>query len=236
MKILQIIKRAFCDLFDIIYPEYCPGCGNLLSDYEKVVCLDCMSKMKITHTHLPENTEVKEVFMNKVEIQNACAYYGFFKGGITQRLIHDFKYHNRPDIAVFLGKNAAYSLNKSGIFSDVDFIVPVPLHPNKFKKRGYNQSERIAYGISQVLNIPINEDVLKKVVYNETQTKKKRMERWVNSQNLFKASDNPEFQGKHYLIVDDVLTTGSTIESCVNEIQKIPNIKVSVFALARAEK
>ncbi|MBR4625138.1 MAG: ComF family protein, partial [Alphaproteobacteria bacterium] len=119
-------------------------------------------------------------------------------------------------------------------FKNIDFIIPVPLHPRKLKIRGYNQSEKIAEGLSQVLNIPIDNNVLTKTTYNDTQTKKHRYERFLNSQNLFTANHSPKYEGLHYLIVDDVLTTGSTLESCINELKTIPGVKVSIFTLGRA--
>lgn len=234
MRPFAITQQFFKDITDLAYPSSCLGCGTPLTDNEKSLCINCLVKLGQTGMHNTEPNEITELFFNKTPIIHGCAFYKYIKGGILQRLIHDLKYRGHPEIGVLLGSIAAQSIKKSEIFHDIDFIIPVPLHPKKLKKRGYNQSEKIAEGLSQVLNIPVNTNVLLKTCFNETQTKKHRIERYLNSQNIFQAKSSPELYGKHFLIVDDVLTTGSTLESCINEIKKIPNAKVSVFTLARA--
>lgn len=234
MAVIPVIKQLARDFADLAFPNMCLGCGTPLNDSEHFVCIGCLALLAPTGMHLTEPNEVTDLFMNKTIIEHGCSYFKYIKNGLLQRLIHDLKYRNQPDVGILLGRTAAYGLKRSGIFNDVDCIVPVPLHPRKLKKRGYNQSEKIAVGMSQVLDIPIDTNVLIKTTYNETQTKKHRYERFLNSQNLFKAQILPEHCNKHFLIVDDVLTTGSTLESCINEIKTIPDAKVSVFTLARA--
>ncbi len=234
MGVFPVISQFARDLADLAFPDMCLGCGTPLADSENCVCLGCVAQLAQTGMHLSEPNEVTDLFVNKTRVEHGCSYFKYIKSGLLQRLIHDLKYRSQPEVGVFLGRTAAYGLKRSGIFSDVDYIIPVPLHPRKFKIRGYNQSEKIAEGLSQVLEIPINNNVLFKTIYNETQTKKHRIERYLNSQNLFKAQILPEYFNKHFLIVDDVLTTGSTLESCINEMKKIPDAKVSVFTLARA--
>ena len=234
MKPFAITQQFFKDITDLAYPSSCLGCGTPLTDNEKSLCINCLVKLGETGMHKTEPNEITELFFNKTPIVHGCAYYKYIKGGILQRLIHDLKYRGHPEIGVLLGTIAAQAIKKSEIFNGIDYIIPVPLHPRKLKTRGYNQSEKIAEGLSQVLNIPINTDILIKSFYNETQTKKHRIQRFINSQNLFSVKYLPEHEGKHYLIVDDVLTTGATLESCINEIKTIPGALVSVFTLARA--
>ena len=234
MKPLVVTRQFFKDITDLTYPSSCLGCGTPLTDNEKSLCINCLVKLGETGMHKTEPNEITELFFNKTPIIHGCAYYKYIKGGILQRLIHDLKYRGHPEIGILLGSIAAQSIKKSELFSDIDIIIPVPLHPKKLKKRGYNQSEKIAEGLSQVLDIPINTDILIKTYYNETQTKKHRIQRFFNSQNLFCVKYSTEHHSKHYLIVDDVLTTGATLESCINEIKTIPDAKVSVFTLARA--
>ncbi|MBO7596840.1 MAG: ComF family protein [Bacteroidales bacterium] len=234
MKIFSVIRQSFKDLTDVAYPDFCLGCGKSLTDHEHSLCLTCQFQLAETGMHKHETNEITELFYNKTPIIYGCAFFKYIKGGLLQRLIHDLKYRGHPEIGTILGTIAAQAIKQSETFKKIDYIIPVPLHPRKLKKRGYNQSEKIAEGLSQVLNIPIDTNVLIKTTYNETQTKKHRFERFLNSQNLFTANRSPKYEGKHYLIVDDVLTTGSTLESCINELKTIPEIKVSIFTLGRA--
>ena len=234
MSVFSIISQSFKDLTDVAYPDLCLGCGKTLTDNERSLCLTCLVQLAQTGMHKTETNEITELFFNKTPIIYGCAFFKYIKGGLLQRLIHDLKYRGHPEIGTILGTIAARAIKKSESFKNIDFIIPVPLHPRKLKIRGYNQSEKIAEGLSQVLNIPIDNNVLTKTTYNDTQTKKHRYERFLNSQNLFTANHSPKYEGLHYLIVDDVLTTGSTLESCINELKTIPGVKVSIFTLGRA--
>ncbi|MBR4440966.1 MAG: ComF family protein [Bacteroidales bacterium] len=234
MKVLQVTRQFLSDMVDVAYPVVCYGCGKPLTDSEHCICLPCLVNLGTTDMHKEEPNEVTDLFLNKTPVVHGCSYFKYIKCGLLQLLIHDLKYRGRPEIGEYLGRIAGQGLKQSGMFNDVDYIVPVPLHPKKLKTRGYNQSLMIAQGLSQILGIPIDTSVLIKTVYNTTQTKKHRFERYLNSLNLFKAVFNPAVYGKHLLLVDDVLTTGSTLESCVNELKTIQGVRVSVFTLARA--
>lgn len=231
---MSLFHQFISDVSDVAYPDLCLGCGKTLTDNEKSLCISCLVQLAETGMHKTEPNEITELFINKSPIVHGCSYFKYIKEGLLQRLIHDLKYHGHPEIGIILGTIAARGIKQTGIFNDIDYILPVPLHPLKLKIRGYNQSEIIAQGLSQVLDIPINTTLLTKIIFNETQTKKHRIERYFNSQNLFHVESLSQFYNKHFLVVDDVLTTGATLESCINEVKTIPGVKVSIFTLARA--
>lgn len=232
----NFILNIFNNVFDIFYPRFCLGCGCQLIENEQFCCQSCLSKIPILDYYQQKENPVFEQMYNRVGgIESACAFIKFSKESFAQELIHNLKYNGHHEIGFELGKYAGKKLLSTGIFTNIDYIIPVPLHKKKFKKRGYNQSERIAAGLSSVLKFPVNEEVLLKIRYNETQTKKNRLERYKNSLELYSVNSDPKYHNKHFLIVDDVLTTGSTLEACSNELkQHIPGAKISLFALAKA--
>lgn len=149
--------------------------------------------------------------------------------------MHSLKYKGRQETGIFLGEQYGNELKESSYFNTVELILPVPMHPTKLRIRGYNQCEKIATGLSNSMNVPFQFDCLSKVVHTESQTKKSRYERWENVQNVFKVNQ-PEFiAGKHILLVDDVLTTGATLEACATKLLEVPGTRVSVVTLAYAQ-
>lgn len=184
--------------------------------------------------HLQANNQIEQRFWGKVPVEKATAFFYFGKGSKYQHLLHKLKYKGCKEIGEVLGCYAAADLLEAGIFKDIDIIIPVPLHPQKMQKRGYNQSEYIARGLSKVLNKPYDTVHLYRAKENATQTKKSVFERYQNTQGIFAVKQPEDLAGKHILIVDDVLTTGSTLENCINELIKIPDVKASVFTLAVA--
>ncbi|MBN2774930.1 MAG: ComF family protein, partial [Prolixibacteraceae bacterium] len=152
-----------------------------------------------------------------------------------QKLIHFLKYKGLKEIGFEIGKHFGFEMAESGCFSDIDMIIPVPLHPKKLKKRGYNQSEWIAKGFAFGLKKPVNTDSLHRIVFTSTQTRKTRFERWKNVEGIFEVTEPDKFYNKHILLVDDVITTGSTLEACAFSMQKIPGIKISVASLGYAD-
>jgi ComF family protein len=174
------------------------------------------------------------MFWGRCVIEKASSFSFYTRGSRMRKLIHNMKYRQRKEIGYELGRLYSASLKSSGFSDDFDLIIPVPLHPSKLRKRGYNQSEYIARGIAEVTNIPVETMCLKRVVGAGTQTKSSRFDRWLNVKGIFKVDRPDKLIGKHILLVDDVITTGSTIESCAIELLKIENVKVSVVALAAA--
>jgi len=187
-----------------------------------------------TGYHLKNDNPVAQLFWGRCMIEKASAFSFYTKGSRIRNLIHNLKYNSIKEIGFEIGKIYSLSLQSSGFFKDIDLIIPVPLHPSKKRKRGFNQSDCISSGISEVTGLPVYADSLVRITLTETQTQKSRYERWTNVEGIFQAPDPEQLKGKHVLLVDDVITTGSTIESCTNEILKIEGTRVSVLALAFA--
>ena len=220
--------------FELFYPNLCLICGESLVTGEIQLCLKCQSQIPKTNYHLLPENPVEKRFWGKVPVANASSYFFFQKGSDFQKLIHELKYRGNREIGTILGKYAAVDLLENPEYHDVDWIVPVPLHPKKLAKRGYNQSEMICNGISVILEKPVNTSNLVRVQENTTQTKKSVYERYENTQGIFHLTNPEEFRDKHILLVDDVLTTGSTLEACIQTLLLAENCKVSVFTLAVA--
>ena len=230
-KISIKILRLWEELLNLFYPNLCQACGNYLFKNETAICSHCLYQIPKTDFHQQKNNPVSILFFGRVKIEYAASYFTFSKGSKFQKLIHRLKYNRRIDIGIELGKHFAYNLRKSEFFNDIDVIVPVPLHPKKQKMRGYNQSEVIANGMSKVMKIEVNTHNLYRSVYTESQTNKSKFDRWENVDNIFKLRNVTEFEGKHVLLVDDVVTTGSTLESCAMAILGVKDSKVSIATL-----
>ena len=179
---------------------------------------------------------IEKRFWGKVPVYNATSYFFFQKGSSFQKLLHILKYKGNKEIGELMGKYAAIDLLDSPDFTSIDLIIPVPLHPKKYKIRGYNQSEWIGKGISTILDKPQDISILVRIRENATQTKKSVYERFENTEGIFELRDKTILEGKHVLLVDDVLTTGSTLEACVKALLETKGIKVSIFTLAVAWK
>jgi ComF family protein len=228
--IIQILSY----LVHLVFPNSCLICGESLSASEAYLCLECRFKLPKTNFHLQNDNPVEKRFWGKVHIEKASAFLHFQKGGAAQTLLHHLKYKGEKEVGFILGKFFALELQAASFCNTIDLIVPVPLHINRFRKRGYNQSEWIAKGLSEVLQIPIESSALVRTVENQTQTKKTVYERWENTANIFSVTDKSAFENKHILLVDDVLTTGSTLEACAQAIKEKTNAKVSIVTLALA--
>ena len=222
------------DLFDLLFPDLCVVCGNNLLKNEQHICMICLHNIPKTNFHLLKDNSIEKRFWGKVPIFRSTAFFYFQKGSPFQKLLHCLKYKGNKEIGEVLGKYAAVDLLESPDFATVDIIIPVPLHPKKYKQRGYNQSEWIGNGISIILAKPQDTNSLVRVHENTTQTKKNVYERYENTDGIFNLSDKETLRGKHVLLVDDVLTTGSTLEACIKALLDIEGIRISVFALAVA--
>lgn len=234
IKITQNIYSLFNDFLSLIYPNLCICCDDLLVKGEKYICTNCLIKMPRTHFHLVKNNPIEQIFWGRTQIEKGTSFFFFQKGSPYQKILHSLKYKGYKEIGTEIGRIFAAELNEVSYFDKVDLIVPVPLHPRKLRKRGYNQSEAIAEGMSLNLKIKISTNNLYRKHYNQTQTRKGRYERWENVNELF-AVKNPEtFANKHILLIDDVLTTGSTLEACANALHQCENTKVSIATLAYA--
>jgi len=221
------------DITDIFFPRICCGCENLLAHREKLICTECLYKLPRTGFWKEEDNNVAKMFWGRVPFKNASSFLYFQKGSQLQNIMHKFKYRNQKEIGYELGKLFGSHLLSTN-YSSVDIIVPVPLHNSKFRKRGYNQSEWIVRGMSEILKIPYEISALERVKANDSQTRKTRYERWENVENIFNLVSPETFKNKHVMIIDDILTTGATIEACATAILNVPGVKLSVATLAVA--
>tara|TARA_R110002049_G_scaffold304001_7_gene498829 strand:- start:536 stop:1225 length:690 start_codon:yes stop_codon:yes gene_type:complete len=226
---LDILKRGFNSLF---FPNSCAGCGQTLLNKENLICLPCIGKLPLTNSHLERDNLIERIFWGRIEIERATSYVYFKQEGLVQQIMHHFKYKGKKKIGNVLGTLFANELINSDFVSEINLIIPVPIHPKKKEIRGYNQSDNIAEGMSATLNIPWSRTSVKKIANTESQTKKKRYDRWKNVETVFKVVEPDSLKNKHILLIDDVLTTGSTLEACATELLKVPGTKVSIATIA----
>lgn len=223
------------DFFNLFFPNICPLCGLNMSNSDKIFCFACKNNLPKTNYHLyPDDNNIHQIFWGRTEIKYAFAFCYYTKALKIQKIIHLLKYKNKPEIGEEMGRIYAQYLIEKDFIKEIDYIIPVPLHSKKKRKRGYNQSETFANGLSEITKIPVENEILIRNIYTETQTKKSRLKRWENVKEIFELSNPEKIKNKHILIVDDVITTGSTIEACVNEIKKAENVTVSVASIAVA--
>jgi ComF family protein len=220
------------DFISLLFPRLCYGCGNHLMRNEALICTECYILIPRTNYHMKPDNPVAQLFWGRSLIEKAAAFSFYTKDSRIRKLIHQLKYKGIKEIGSELGRIYANSLKSSGFLEEIDLIIPVPLHPSKKRQRGFNQSDFISRGISETTGIPMDSDLLVRKIVTKTQTSKSRYDRWTNVQDIFRVTDQGRLKDMHILLVDDVITTGSTIEACANEILKAEDVKVSVLALA----
>jgi ComF family protein len=217
----------------LLYPHNCIGCGSDVISDENFLCLRCIDDLPYTHYELHPGNPVEKKFWGRIPITAAMSEFYFSKKSLVQNFIHELKYNGNKDVAHYFGNLMGKSLSESNRFN-IDAIVPLPLFEKKEKMRGYNQAEILCNGISEILNKPvIRKNVIRKV-HTDTQTKKHRTERWKNVEKTFQVLNESLLEEKSILLVDDVITTGATIEACGTEILKIKNVKLHIASLAVA--
>lgn len=230
------MKNILDSLLYLFYPEVCLGCGNSLVSGEKVICTHCEVNLPRTRFHSDPANEVARIFWGRVKVEAATSFLYFRKGGAVQHLMHQFKYKGEREIGTCLGKMFASELESEGFYSSADFIIPVPLHPDKEKKRGFNQSRVFASGLSEILSIPLETEALVRRKFSETQTKKARYKRWENVKEIFELKHKDKINGKSVILVDDVVTTGATLEACASLLIEKGNAKAGIATLAIASQ
>jgi ComF family protein len=222
------------DFISLLFPKICAACGNSLWKQEEIVCLSCEFHLPRTNFHLALENPVSQLFWGRVNLESAAAFLYFNKGNKVQRLIHQLKYKGRKDIGIYLGRQYGQHLKYSPFFQTVQLIVPVPLHSKKLLQRGYNQSEQFAHGLGETMKIPVDPYAICRKKETETQTKKSRFRRWQNVAEVFDVTNPGSMEMKHVLLVDDVITTGATLESCIHALSSIHGIRISVATIAAA--
>jgi len=220
------------DFLSLIYPEVCPVCGKSLFKYEKVICMKCYHHLPCARFSDDPQNPAAQVFWGRVPLIMVGVAFLYNKGNALQQLIHAFKYKGHKEIGLFLGEELGKEISKISGAERLDYIIPVPLHPKKKKKRGFNQSEIIAEGIAKHLSAEVNCNILRRKAFSSTQTRKSKFERWQNVESIFELKNPQLIKNKHLLLVDDVITTGATLEACVRCLLEVEGIEVSVGALA----
>lgn len=204
------------DFMDLIFPRNCPLCGRSLFDFEQCLCTICQGSLPVANFHLrPYDNELTSKIRGLTQVNRVMAFLRFSKKGKSQTLLHQLKYRNKPEIGEEMGRLYGLLLAQNGYLSEWDAIVPVPLHPMKHKRRGYNQSEKFALGLSGTLNVSVG-NLLERRKFTETQTKKNRLERLENVEEVFELKQGEDISGMRILLVDDIITTGATLCACSN--------------------
>ena len=230
-----MIFRTWIDsILNLFYPRVCAACGEALLKNEETVCLKCRYLLPRTGYELNPDNPVAQTFYGRVRFHAVTSCFFFAKTGKVQHLIHELKYKGNKEAGIFLGEQLGESIKEAPMFQGIDYLIPVPLHPKREKKRGYNQSLMIAQGINKVTGIPIGDKYLIRVINTATQTKKSAEERYKNVKDIFEVRFADELKGKHVLLIDDVLTTGATLESCAHQLENIPGITISAATAACA--
>lgn len=222
------------DLAALFLPRHCAGCDIGLNRNEKCLCMICLEDLPRTRYHEDPSNPVEQLFWGKVKIHAASAFLHYTRGGVAQRMLHGLKYKKDHEVGSLLGGLMAAELQNSPRFGSVDAFIPVPLHPKKERIRGFNQSRILVEGMCKVWPKPMLSDQLIRVVQTTTQTRRGRVDRWLNVKEAFHIPDPTSLEGKHVLLVDDVVTTGATIEGCVIALSTVPGITISLFTAACA--
>lgn len=229
------MKNGFASLLHLFFPRSCVVCGGMLVEGEEAICTRCNIDMPRTNYHNVKDNLVERVFWGRMPLKRATSYFFYRKGSDFRRILHLLKYGGRKELGAVMGRLMAADLQSAGFFDDVDVIIPVPLHPRKRRARGYNQSEWIARGVSEVTGIAMDAASVIREKFTDTQTRKSAFERWENVNGIFVLRHPELFAGKHVLLIDDVLTTGATTVACADVFCNVSGIRISVLTLAVAE-
>ncbi|MEZ4801242.1 MAG: ComF family protein [Gelidibacter sp.] len=222
-------------MLNLFFPKVCLACDAHLGDNETYICTFCRNELPVTNFHSDENNAVAKRLYGRVNFKRATSLFWFNKKGKVQHLIHNLKYNGHEDVGVFMGKWLGEELSQLDAYNDIDVVVPVPLHKSRLRKRGYNQVDKFGIEIAKALSVEFNTQVLVKVKATTTQVFKNRLKRILTNEADFSIADANSLIGKHILLVDDIITTGATIEACANQLLKIQGVSLSVATMAIAE-
>lgn len=234
MNVAAWFLDAGLDLVGLFLPRRCAACDGILYRAEQGICLTCASDLPLLRSHDDPENRVERLFHGKVQLASASAFLIFTKGGKVQRMLHRLKYRGDKEVGLELGRRMAEDVFKSPRFATVDLLMAVPLHPRREKQRGYNQAQVLVDGMASAWPVPTAQNGLLRMAETRTQTRKGRLDRWRNVKEAFHVGEPGVLAGKHILLVDDVVTTGATMEGCVRALQEVPQVRVSILACACA--
>jgi ComF family protein len=232
---MNILKEIKDSLAHLVFPHVCEGCGSDLLDEDNMLCLHCLSILPLTSFHLHSNNPIEKIFWGRLPVTHASAQYYYAKESLVQRIMNRFKYRGNKELGTYLGNLMGQQLQQSNRYLSIDAIVPLPIHPAKERARGFNQSAVLCEGIAQQLQKPVINDAVIRTTYTDTQTKKNRVERLKNMEGRFELVDKHKIEGKHILLVDDIITTGATLEVCGRELLSA-NMQLSMATLCFSSK
>lgn len=224
------------DIVRFFYPHTCIGCGKELYNLKHFLCMDCIEDLPLTGFEKTASNYTTNLFTGRLPIEKGSSWLFFEKESLTQTLIHHIKYKSHQTLGEYLGYTMGCKLMECNWFDNIDVVIPLPLNKKKLKIRGYNQSELICNGLSQATGLPVEKVAIMRTVFTETQTKKSRIQRWSNVAEVFDLAESNHLEGKHALLVDDVVTTGATLDACGQVLLKVKGLKLSVLTLAVASR
>lgn len=228
---LKEIKES---VLHLLFPHTCAGCGSDLINIQSQLCLRCTAGLPVTAFHDFPGNPVEKIFTGRLPLVQAAAEFYFTKESLMQRLMHQFKYRGNKELGFQLGRMMGLSLKKSARFNDIDLLIPLPLFPSKERKRGFNQAALLCEGIADVFPHPVLPNIISRPQFTETQTRKGRLERWKNMEGKFELLDPGKIVNKHILLIDDVVTTGATLEACGTELLGKGTCRLSIATLCIA--
>ncbi len=228
------MKAFFQNLLQTLFPSTCACCGDVLLTGEKQICINCLANLTATFYSAHDDNHTERQLAGRIPYQHATSLYVFRKGNTVQQLVHAMKFHSNSDLCIFMGRQMGLELLHSGRFDDIDLLVPVPLHWRRRLQRGYNQSELLCRGISEVMGRPVNKRALVRHRNTHQQSMQASGDRDENVRDAFSVRHPDDLQGKHLLLVDDVLTTGATLGSCCDALKLVNNLKISIATLSIA--
>ncbi|MBQ6742316.1 MAG: ComF family protein [Bacteroidales bacterium] len=228
------MKAFFQNLLQTLFPSTCACCGDVLLTGEKQICINCLANLTATFYSAHDDNHTERQLAGRIPYQHATSLYVFRKGNTVQQLVHAMKFHSNSDLCIFMGRQMGLELLHSGRFDDIDLLVPVPLHWRRRLQRGYNQSELLCRGISEVMGRPVNKRALVRHRNTHQQSMQASGDREENVRDAFSVHHPDDLQGKHLLLVDDVLTTGATLGSCCDALKLVNNLKISIATLSIA--
>ena len=229
---MSYTSTFFKNIVHLLYPRICTGCGSDLISGDNLICGECMNQMPLTGYYMHKNNPVEKIFRGRIPVVTASAYAYFSKDSVVQNFLHSLKYGSNKEAGIYMGRLIGRKLKLCEWNNDLYALIPLPLHSEKQKKRGYNQAEMICEGISSEMNVPVMNNVIVRSKNTESQTHKNRLERWNNIESKFELKKPAGIMNKHVLLVDDVITTGATLEACGSELLKTEGLHLSIAAFA----
>lgn len=223
------------NLLNLFFPKVCEACSNYLSDNERVICTLCRHELPVTNCHKHSKNDVKKILYGRIDLQNATALLHFSKGGVVQKLLHNLKYKGHQQVGKFLGEWLGEELKATKEYSSINVVVPVPLHINKLRTRGFNQVHKFGAALARELDVEFNTRLLQRKFSSNSQVFKSRFSRFNDAETVFVIEDIETYKNQHILLVDDIITTGATVELCALELLKIKGVKLSLATMAIAE-